>query len=131
MTRIGGLITSLLLAGSVTIFAQSHDQTHPHGRPIDQSSHTAIDRQLHAAMHALIGTWSGTVASDGGPATMLLTVTNDADGFALKLASDSSLQVGAARDVTVSGGVVRWAQAVGDVSCRATASLEEINAKPT
>jgi hypothetical protein len=132
MTRSVCLFASVLLAGSVTVFAQSHDQTHPQGRHHDRSSHDPIDPQLHAAMHALIGTWTGTLASHGGPATMHLTATNDPDGrLALTLASDSSLPVGTATDVALSANSIRWTQALGEGSCAASASLENLNAKPS
>lgn len=132
MTRPVCLLASLLLAGSVTTFAQSHDQTHPQGRHHDQSSHEPIDPQLHAVLHALIGTWTGTIASNSGPAKMHLTATNDADGhLALTLASESSLNVGAAEGVALRGNSVRWTQAVGNASCSASASLKDISAKPS
>src|SRR5262249_683118 len=132
MARTVGLIASLFLAGSVTMFAQSHDQIHPQSLRHDQSSHDPIDPRLHATMHALVGTWSGTIASDSGPAKMHLTATNDVDGrLTLKLGSDSSMHVGAARDVALNGNIVRWTQALGDASCTATASLKEVNAKPS
>jgi len=132
MSRTVGLIASLLLAGSVTMFAQSHDQGHPQSRHHDQSSHDPIDPQLHAAMHALIGTWTGRIASSSGPAQLRLTATNDVEGrLTLKLASNSSLHIGAASDVAMSGDTVRWTQALNDASCAATASLKDINAKPS
>jgi hypothetical protein len=132
MARTVGLIASLLLAGPVTMLAQSHDQTHAQGRHHDQSSHDPIDPQLHAAMHELIGTWTGPITSDGGPAQIHLTAANDVDGrLTLTLASNASLRVGAARDVALSGYTVRWTQALGDASCAATASLKDVTARPS
>ena len=132
MARTAGIFASLLLAGSVTIVAQSHDQTHPQSRHHDQSSHDPVDPQLHAAMHGLIGTWTGTIASNRGPAPMRLTATNDVDGrLTLQVASNSSLHVGAASDVALSGNTLRWTQALGNASCAATASLKDLDAKPS
>jgi hypothetical protein len=131
MTRPVCLFASVLLAGSVTMFAQSHDQTHPQGRSHDQSSHGPIDPQLHATMHALIGTWTGTIASDSGPAKVRLTANDVGGRVALKLALDSPLDAGAAKDVALSGDTVRWTQALGETSCTASASLKDINAKPS
>jgi len=125
------LLASLLLAGSVTMAAQSHGQTHPQSRH-DQSAHDSIDPQLHAAVHALLGTWTGTIASNTGPAKMHLSATNDVDGhLTLKLASDALKHVGAASDVAVSGNGLRWTQALGGASCSGTAYLEDVNAKPS
>jgi len=132
MPRTLGLIASLLLVGSVTIVAQSHDQTHPRSRHHDQSSHDPIDPQLHAAMHGLIGTWTGTIASNNGPAHMQLTAVNDVDGrLTLKLASDSSIHIGTASEVALASNILRWTQALGDASCAATASLKDVNARPS
>jgi len=132
MSRPACLVASLFVASSVAVFAQSHDQPHPQGRHHDQTSHHPIDQQLHAALHGLLGTWTGSIASDSGPANMRLTATNDVDGrLALKLASDSSLPVGAARDVVLTGNTVRWTQALGEEVCTATASLKDVNAKPS
>jgi hypothetical protein len=39
MIRTLGLLTSLVLAGSVAVFAQSHPQTHPQVPPHDTSEH--------------------------------------------------------------------------------------------
>ena len=75
MTLRFGLTATLVLAGSMTLLAQSHDRTHPQGQP--HGPHDAIDPQLHAAMHSLVGTWTGTLRSANG-LSVLFTATWDA-----------------------------------------------------
>src|SRR5262245_51910010 len=121
MTLRFGLTASLVLAGSMTLLAQSHDRNHPQGQPHGQ--HDAVDPQQHAAMHSLLGTWTGTLSSATGPDKMRLVAASDADGrLTLTLTSDAA-HFGSASDVTVNTKAVLWTQALADGSCRASASL--------
>ncbi|HJZ74451.1 MAG TPA: hypothetical protein VKE51_22095 [Vicinamibacterales bacterium] len=121
MTLRFGLAAALVLAGSMTVLAQSHDRTHPQGQP--HGPHEAVDPQVHAAMHALLGTWTGTLSSANGPEAMQLVAANDPDGrLTLTFTSDSA-HFGPASDVALKGNAVRWTQALADGSCRASASL--------
>jgi hypothetical protein len=121
MTRRFGLTAMLGLAGSMILLAQDHQGTHPQGHP--HGPLDPIDPQLHAAMHSLLGTWSGTLNSAHGPEMMRLVATNDSDGrLNLTLTSDSA-HFGPASDVTLNSKAVRWTQALADGSCRASASL--------
>src|SRR5262245_30593982 len=121
MTLRFGFTASIVLAGSITLVAQSHDRNHPQGPP--HGPHDAVDPQLHAAMHSLLGTWTGTLSSANGPELMRLVASNDSDGrLTLTLTSDSA-HFGSASDVTLSSKEVRWTQALADGSCRASASL--------
>src|SRR5262245_56823586 len=121
MTLRFGFTSSLILAGSMTLLAQSHDTNHPQGQP--HGPHNAVDPQLHAAMHSLLGTWAGTLNSANGPEMMRLVAANDSDGrLTLTLTSDSA-HFGSATAVALIGKGVRWTQALSDGSCRASASL--------
>src|SRR5262249_45114596 len=120
-----GLTAALVLGGCLTLLAQGHDRTHPPGAP--HGPHDPIDPQVHAAMHSLIGTWTGTLTSANGPEVMHLVAANDADGrLTLTLTSDSA-QFGPASHVALSGNALRWTQALADRSCGASASLPAAN----
>src|SRR5262245_52611725 len=121
MTRRFGLTATLVLAGSVTLLAQTHEQTHPQGHP--HGSHDAIDPQLHAAMHPWLGIWTGTLSSANGPELMHVVAAHDTDGrLTLSLTSDSA-HIGRASAVALKGNAIRWTQALADGSCQASASL--------
>ena len=131
MVRSAILIASVLFAASATARAQDHDRTHPQGRPHDQSSHQPIDPEQHAAMHALLGAWTGTMTSPDHLAKLRLSATTDAKGaLALTLASDGVMQVGTSSGVALKGDTLRWTQAVGDTSCDASAALAHGKGKP-
>jgi hypothetical protein len=121
MTLRFGLTATLVLAGSMTLLAQRHDNTHPQGQP--HGPHDVIDLQLHAAMHSLVGTWTGTLSSANGPETMHLVAADNSDGRLILRVTSDSANFGPASDVTVSGKAVRWTQALAGESCRASASL--------
>jgi hypothetical protein len=88
MTLRFGLTATLVLAGGMTLLAQGHEKTHPQGPP--HGPHDPIDPQVHAAMHSLVGTWTGTLGSANGPETMHLVAANDSDGhLTLRLTSGS------------------------------------------
>lgn len=124
------LIVSLVLAGSLPVLAQTHDRTHPQGHH-EGASHDPVDPQVHAAMHALLGTWTGTISPNNGPAPMhLVAGTDAAGGLTLKLAAES-MSVGAASNVALTRNNLQWTQALGDASCVATASVKDITAKPS
>ena len=125
MTLRFALSATLVLAGGMTLLAQSHERTHPQGPP--HGPHDPIDPQLHAAMHSLVGTWTGTLGSANGPEMMHLVAANDSDGhLTLRLKSDSA-HFGPARDVALNGNGVRWRQVLADASCRASASFAAPN----
>jgi hypothetical protein len=121
MTLRFGLTATLVMVGCMTLLAQSHEGTHPQGPP--HGPHDPIDPQLHAAMHSLVGTWTGTLGSTNGPELMHLVAANDSDGhLTLKLKSDSA-RFGPASDVALKGNAVRWMQVLAGASCRASASF--------
>ena len=121
MTHRFGLTATLVLAGCMTLLAQSHEKTHPQGPP--HGPHDAIDPELHAAMHALVGTWTGTLASARGPETMKMVAMSDPEGrLTVKVTSDSA-HFGPASDVALKKEAVRWTQMLADASCRASASF--------
>src|SRR5262245_51583127 len=124
MTLLFGLAASLVFAGSMTLLAQSHDRTtHQQGQP--HGPHDAVDPQLHAAMHALLGTWSGTLSSAKGPEIVRLVAASDPDGrLTLTFTSDSA-RFGPASAIALKGNALRWTQALADQSCGASASLAQ------
>ncbi len=121
MTLRFGLTATLVLVGSMTLLAQSHDRTHPQSQP--HGPHDAIDPQLHAAMHSLFGTWTGTLRTATGPEIMHLVAANDPDGRLTLTFTSNSAHFGPASDVVLKGNAIRWTQALADGSCRANASL--------
>jgi hypothetical protein len=121
MMRHLGLAATFVLSCSLTLLAQDHQGTHPQGHL--HGPHDAIDPQLHAAMHSLLGTWTGTLSSANGPEKLRLVAANDPDGrLTLTLTSDSA-HLGSASDVALDSKALRWTQAVADGSCRASASF--------
>jgi hypothetical protein len=120
MTRRLSLTATLVLAGSMTLLAQDHPWTHPQGHP--HGPHDVIDPQLHAAMHSLLGTWTGTLSSANGPETMNLVAANDSDGRLTLMVRSDSAHFGPASGVALKGNAVRWTQALADRSCAASAS---------
>lgn len=117
------MAVSLLLVGTVPVRGQHPE--HPHGQPHDRASHPPMDPELHALIHGLLGTWTGTATSpDGSSTSLTLAATNDKQGtLTLKPPASASKDVGAARDVVFDGHSLRWTQMLSGVSCKASATV--------
>ena len=127
MTPRFGLTATLVLAGCMTLIAQSHDKTHPQGP--SHGPHDPVDPQLHAAMHALVGTWTGTLGSAKGPEMMHLVAASDPDGHVTLRVTSDSARFGPASDVALTSKTVQWTQPRADASCQASASFAAAKAQ--
>jgi len=127
MTRHFGLTATLVLAGSMSLFAQDHPGTHPQGHP--HGPHDAVDPQVHAAMHGLLGTWTGTLSSANGPETMKLVAASDPDGHLTLTFTSDSAHFGASSAIALKGDAIRWTQALADQTCGASATLAQAKEK--
>jgi hypothetical protein len=127
MTRRLNLTATLVVAGSLTLLAQDHTGTHPQGHP--HGPHDAIDPKLHATMHSLLGTWTGTLTSANGPEMMRLVAANNPDGHLTLTFTSDSAHFGPASGVALKGSAIRWTQALADQSCGASASLAQAKEK--
>ena len=130
MIRRAAFIAVIVATGFAPGLAQTQTRPHPphpQGQPHDQASHPRLDPALHAALHArLVGNWSGTLTGGDAASTKLqVAIANDKKGqMTLKLATDRSLNAGAASDVALDRQGLHWTQALTGKPCKATASLE-------
>jgi hypothetical protein len=122
-----GLAATFVLSCSLTLFAQDHQGTNLQGHP--HGPHDPVDPQLHAAMHSLLGTWTGTLSSAKGPELLRLVAANDPDGYLTLTFTSDSAHFGLARDVALKDKTLRWTQALADQSCGASASLVQAKEK--
>lgn len=125
MIRSLALTVSFFLACAAPALAQAHPQTPDHGRSHDQSDHTPLDPSQHAAMHALLGNWTGTSSSPEAASRKCdLTVASDKLGnVTLTMKVDQPIRVGAASRVALEGNTLHWTQDVSGTPCKATAVL--------
>lgn len=125
MIRSLALTVCFFLACAGPALAQTHPQTHAQGHPHDQSGHDPLDPSEHAAMHALLGNWTGTSSSPGAVSKRLnLAVAGDKLGnVTLKMKADLPIRVGAASSVALEGNTLHWTQDVSGTPCQATAVL--------
>ncbi len=123
MTRSLALTVSLFLVVAAPALAQTHPPSHAQGRQHDAGEHTALDPSQHAAMHALLGNWTGTSSSLDGVARKLdLTVASDNLGNpTLKMNIEQLVRVGAASHVAIEDGTLHWTQDFSGTSCKASA----------
>lgn len=123
MTRNLALTVSLCLAGAAAALAQTHPVTHEQGRSHDSSDHSPVDPSQHAAMHALVGNWTGTSSAPGASAhkLALAVATDKAGNMTLKMKADEPIRAGAATSVALEGNTLHWTQQVSGTPCQATA----------
>jgi hypothetical protein len=125
MIRSLALTASFCLSVSAPALAQTHPPTHAQGHPHDATGHGHIDPGHHAAMHALLGSWTGTsnVPREVSRKLGLDVATDKLGNVTLEMKADRPIGVGAASSIAVDGNTLHWTQDVSGAACKATAVL--------
>ena len=125
MIRGLALTASLLLAGAVPAFGQTHHsgaQTHPRHAP----GHVRPDSATHAAMHAqMTGSWKGTLSSAHGTSSALeMAIAHDSTrGMILRIGTAPTTPAAKVSALAIDGTRLQWTQDLSGASCKATAVL--------
>ena len=117
------LTASLLLAGALPAFGQTH-HSGPPTHPRHASGHERPDSAHHAAMHALLtGRWSGTVTSAQGiTSNLTLAVAHDSvQGMTLTTDAGERIPASKISNVAMEGTRLEWTQDLSGAKCKASA----------